>query len=50
MAFIIILVVLGMVISGAIGYFLAYLKNERELRKKAQKKYNPKSGWYAYCQ
>lgn len=28
---------------------LAYKENESELRKKAQKKYNPKSGWYAYC-
>lgn len=43
------LFIMAVVTSGAIGYFLAYLKNERELRKKAQKKYNPKSGWYAYC-
>lgn len=28
---------------------LNYKENEKELRKKAQKKYNPKAGWYAYC-
>ena len=43
------LFIMAVVTSGAIGYFLAYLKNERELRKKAQKKYNPKAGWYADC-
>jgi len=42
------LVVLGMVTSGAIGYFLAYIKNEKE-NKKSNNKYNPKAGWYAYC-
>jgi len=49
MAFIIILVVFGMIMSGAIGYFLAYLKNEKEeLRRKSNAK-SGKSGWYAYC-
>ena len=28
---------------------LEYRENERELRKKAQKKYNPKASWYLYC-
>lgn len=28
---------------------LEYKENESELRKKDQKKYNPKSGFYAYC-
>lgn len=30
MAVIILLVILGMITSGAVGYFLAYLKNEKE--------------------
>ena len=34
MAFIIILVVLGMITSGAIGYFVAYIQNEMESIKK----------------
>lgn len=49
MAVLVILFITAIATSGAIGYFLAYLKNERELGKKSQRKYNPKAGWYAYC-
>lgn len=45
------LFILTVATSGAIGYFLAYTKNERERRKEFEKrsKRNPKAGWYAYC-
>ena len=46
---VIILVIFGMIASGAIGYFLAYIKNEKENRKSNKKIRNPKSGWYLYC-
>lgn len=46
--FLVLLFIMAIVTSGAIGYFLAYLKNEKE-NKKSNNKYNPKAGWYAYC-
>ena len=48
---IIFLFIMAVVTSGAIGFFLAYLKNEKEseeLRRKSNVK-SGKSGWYAYC-
>lgn len=46
-----ILFILAVVTSGAVGYFLAYVKQEKERRKELEKmsKRNPKAGWYAYC-
>lgn len=43
------LFIMAVVTSGAIGYFLAYIKNEKENKKSNNKIRNPKSGWYAYC-
>lgn len=48
MTVLVILSIMAVATSGAIGYFLAYIKNEKELRRNP-KKYNPKSGWYIFC-
>lgn len=41
------LFILAVVLSGAIGYFIAYVQNEKK-SKKSKKKYNGYNGWYAY--
>jgi len=41
------LFILAVVLSGAIGYFIAYVQNEKKSRK-SKKKYNGYNGWYAY--
>lgn len=42
-----ILFLISVITSGAIGFFLAYLKYEKKEKEKLNKKRrNPKSGWY----
>lgn len=41
------LFIMAVVLSGAIGYFIAYVQNEKK-SKKSKKKYNGYNGWYAY--
>ena len=49
MVFLVILFIMAVVTSGSIGYFFAYIKNEKENKKPNNKIRNPKAGWYAYC-
>lgn len=44
------LFIMAVVLSGVIGYFIAYVQNEGKSKKskKESGKYNPKAGWYAY--
>lgn len=42
------LFIISIITSGAIGFFIAYSKYEKE-KEKLNKKRNPKSGWYLYC-
>lgn len=45
-----ILFIMAVVLSGAIGYFIAYLQNEKKTEedRKKSSKYNGYNGWYAY--
>lgn len=50
MAISILLFIMMSLLSGAIGYFIAYLQNEKKSKKKNPKKYNPKkyNPWCGY--
>lgn len=41
------LFIMAVVLSGVIGYFIAYVQNEKKSGK-SKKKYNGYNGWYAY--
>lgn len=44
------LFIMAIVLSGVIGYFIAYVQNEKKSRKskKTSSKYNGYNGWYTY--